>query len=131
MIRLRPSTLAMVAGLCVGGCATSGGGGGGSAGSPMGAITRAELDESSASDAYEAVQLHRSRWLRSRASPTPQDPNPQPVVYVDGARRGGLAELRTISIHDIEMIQFVNARDATTRWGTGHRAGVIEIMTRR
>lgn len=128
LIRTRRLGIAVLtAGMVMSGCA-SGGSGGGSINGP---ITRAELETVPASDAYEAVQTLRSLWLRSRASPTPSDPNPQPVVYVDGAARGGLQELRSVSVQDIETIRYINGRDATTRWGTGHHAGVIEIRTRR
>lgn len=119
--------LALILGLVGSGCASSGGGGV----SRTGSITRDELETVAASNAYEAVQSLRALWLRSRASPTPSDPNPQAVVYVDGTPRGGLAELRSISVQDIESIDFINGRDATTRWGTGHAAGVIAIRTRR
>ena len=122
------AVLTLAVGLAVSGCASGGGGGGGSLNGP---ITRAELETVAASDAYEAIQALRSLWLRSRASPTPNEPNPQPVVYVDGAPRGGLQELRSLSVQDIESINYINGRDATTRWGTGHHAGVIEIRTRR
>lgn len=118
----------LVLGLVGSGCASSGGS---SSSARSGPITRAELQSVAASDAYEAIQSLRSRWLRSRAARTPNDPNPEPVVYVDGTQRGGLQELRSVSVQDIETIRFVNGRDATTRWGTGHHAGVIDIRTRR
>ena len=124
----RSVPLLLAALLALVGCASGGSGG---TTSSIGPITRAELDQITASNAYEAVQTLRSRWLRSRASPTPNNPNPEPQVYVDGASRGGLRELRSVPIQDIEEIVFHNGRDATTRWGTGHAAGVIEIVTRR
>lgn len=119
--------LVVMLGLVGWGCASSGG----TSSSRTGPITRVELESVAASDAYEAIQSLRSRWLRSRAARTPSDPNPEPVVYVDGTPRGGLQELRSLSVQDIETINFINGPDATTRWGTGHHAGVIDVRTRR
>jgi hypothetical protein len=47
-----------------------------------------------------------------------------------GVRMGGLEELHSIRAADVESIRFINARDATTRWGTGHMGGVIEVLLR-
>jgi hypothetical protein len=31
----------------------------------------------------------------------------------------------------VKEIRFINARDATTRWGTGYGSGVILVTTKR
>jgi hypothetical protein len=39
--------------------------------------------------------------------------------------------LRSIRAGDVEEARFLNARDATTRYGTDMTAGAIEVVTRR
>jgi hypothetical protein len=36
-----------------------------------------------------------------------------------------------VSTDRVKEVRFLNARDATTRYGTGHPIGAIEITTRR
>lgn len=94
--------------------------------------TQEELEDLSDSDAFAAVQRLRPSWLRHRGATSVRNPQPNtPIVYVDGNRRGSLSELRRIAINDVNVIRFVPPRDATTRYGTGHPAGVIEVETRR
>jgi hypothetical protein len=38
--------------------------------------------------------------------------------------------LRVVRITETEQIRFISATDATTRWGTGHMGGVIEVILR-
>ena len=55
-----------------------------------------------------------------------------PVVYVDNIRRpGGLSALYSIPSSMIQGMEFIGPADATTRWGTGHQAGVIRVVTGR
>lgn len=96
-----------------------------------GAITAEELQATAASDCLEAVRTLRPQWLRTRASPTPRDPNPTPRVIVDGTPRGGINELSLIAASDVESIRYISASDATIRFGTGYPAGAIEVRTRR
>lgn len=94
-------------------------------------LSREEILTSSASTAYELIQQLRPQFLRSRGSLSVQDPRPAyPVVYVNEMRHGDLESLRTILIDEIAEIRFIGAADATTRWGTGHAAGVIQILSR-
>lgn len=121
------STIALAA-LVTTGCA-SGTGGASSTTADRGSrnvITRAQLDEIDVSDVHQAVQRLQSSWLRPRRT-TNRLPNAPILVYVDGVRAGRLDFLQTISVERVERLQFVNASDATTRWGTGHGSGVIEV----
>ncbi|MDH3222242.1 MAG: hypothetical protein OEO23_00890 [Gemmatimonadota bacterium] len=108
------------------GCASSGESRRGS-----GAITAEELAAVSTSDCLEAVRTLRPQWLRSRAAPTPRDPNPTPRVVVDGNARGGLEELSLIPASDVASIDYMSASDATIRFGTGFPGGAIVVRTRR
>jgi hypothetical protein len=50
-------------------------------------------------------------------------------VYIDNVRLGGVEMLRTVSTSNISKIAHLSANDATARYGVGHAAGVIEIIT--
>ena len=86
-------------------------------------ITSAELQNIPADDVYEAIQQLRPAWLSQRSGRTPQ-------VFVNGSPRGGLSELRTFRPEIVTELRYIDATDATTRWGTGFMAGVIDVTTR-
>jgi hypothetical protein len=91
-------------------------------------LTREEISTSSASTAYEVLQQLRPRFLRSRGVTSIQNPVPAyPVVYMNDIHHGDLDTLRTIRVDEIDEIRYISAADATTRWGTGHGGGVIQI----
>jgi hypothetical protein len=92
-------------------------------------ITRAEIEAINESTAYDVVEQLHPDWFTSRV--TLRTGPILPVVYLDNMRRGEVSELRSIPIDDVEEIRFINARDATTRWGTGVSGGVIQVTTRR
>lgn len=92
-------------------------------------LTREQLMETSSSNAYEAIQRLRPTWLRTRGTSSSRGPA-EIVVFMDGVRAGQIEFLRSQRLDNIIQIRFVNARDATTRWGTGYSSGVIEIITR-
>ena len=99
--------------------------------SNIGTITRDHLEGASYASAYQAVQSLRPRWLWHQGNATISNPAPLPLVYLDGVRSGDLEVLRLISADAVETISRLSASDATTRWGTGHLAGAIEVRTRR
>ena len=91
---------------------------------PRNRISRAEIMErgDNASTAMEVVRRLRPAWLLSRGA--------DPVVYVDNVRRpGGVDVLFNVPIGQIRLLEFIGAADATTRWGTGHTGGVIQVLT--
>jgi hypothetical protein len=93
-------------------------------------ITRAQIDATPSQDAFELVQRLRPEYLRERGQSSITRGPALPVVYMDGVRRGGPEMLKTIRSSEIEEIRFISATDATTRWGTEHTAGAIEIKMR-
>lgn len=106
------------------GCA-SGGGEGGPRRDPN-LITAAELADYSNLTCYDVIQRLRPRWLQRRGS----DQNP--VVYQDGSRVGEAeGVLSGMPVNEVESLRYLDASNATTRYGTGHGAGAIEITTRR
>ena len=53
------------------------------------------------------------------------------VVYMDDVRLGDVGSMTNIPAGRVKEIRFLNARDATTRYGTGHSSGVILVVTKR
>lgn len=91
---------------------------------PRNRISRAEIMErgDNASTAMEVVRRLRPAWLLARGA--------DPVVYVDNVRRpGGVDALFSVPIDQVRLLEFIGAADATTRWGTGHTGGVIQVVT--
>tara|TARA_Y100000590_G_scaffold462832_1_gene627972 strand:+ start:994 stop:1410 length:417 start_codon:yes stop_codon:yes gene_type:complete len=111
-------------------CATSGPGS--SRASRSGPITVDGIAEISAGDAYDVVEKLRAGWLRSRGPNSVSDPSPAyPTIYVDGTRRGEMDMLRTISVMDIQEIDFLSTQEANLRYGQGHFGGIIHVTTKR
>ncbi len=94
-------------------------------------ITRQELERVPLSNAYDAVQLLRPQWLNRPTAATLQPGGNPRLVYVDRHQMGTLEELRRLVVDQVEQMEFVSAQDATTRYGTGHPSGIIEVTTRR
>jgi hypothetical protein len=110
------------------GCATAGGRAPGS-GDVIGAE---EMGTLRVATAFEIVERLRPAFLRSRGQTSLMTDAAQfAVVYVDGIRQGGPEALHRVAAQDVGEIRYLRARDATTRYGTGHPAGAIEVTTRR
>ena len=93
-------------------------------------ITRAQIEATPSQDAYDLVQRLRPEFLRERGVSSITRGRALPVVYMDGVRRGGPEMLKTVRSNEIEEIRFISATDATTRWGSEHTAGAIELKMR-
>ncbi len=108
-------------------CSSTGGGGGG--GNPD-LITEEQILTAPDGTAFTVIQRFRSGWLRSRGQGTFSGGGPDfAQVYVDELHFGDINSLSRISSTSIESIQFINAIDATTRYGTGYAGGIIRINT--
>ena len=94
-------------------------------------ITPEMLADQPVNNAYEAVQRLRPRWLIERGPSTLASAGNPVVVYVDNQRLGNVDELRNLAIQLIAEIRYRDASDATTRYGTGHASGAIEVTTKR
>ena len=97
-------------------------------------LERTEIEARGRNDvtAMSLISRLRPAWLRARGPNSFSDPTAQfPIVYIDEVRHGGLGTLYQIPASEIYRIQFFSTSDATTRWGTGHPAGVINIVTGR
>ncbi len=90
-------------------------------------ITAEEIAQSSANNAYDAVRALRPSWFVARGA----SGRAAIIPYVDGIRLETLEDLRNIEADRIKECRFLDANDATTRYGTGHPAGAIEVTTKR
>jgi hypothetical protein len=93
-------------------------------------IGPAEFLDLSVDNAYDIVRRLRPEWLNSRPPDVFGQSGPQTVpVYLDDFRYGEIESLRGIHVQTISSIRFVSPSVATARWGTGHIAGVIQVIT--
>ncbi|MEY4008385.1 MAG: hypothetical protein RLZZ467_1452 [Gemmatimonadota bacterium] len=53
------------------------------------------------------------------------------VAYVEEVRLGDVESLGTVMRATVREIRYIGATDATTRWGTGHSNGVIQVVLKR
>jgi len=120
---LMPLVLTLLVTVGAASCASGGGSGGERRGSANRLVTEdlAGLDHL---DAYEAVRRLRPTWLQTRTGASPG------FVLNGNAQMGGIDMMRQISVSEVLEIRFMNARDATTRFGTGYVSGAILVTTR-
>jgi hypothetical protein len=94
-------------------------------------LTAEEIAVSPARDALEAVRQLRPTWLRTHGSQSFGDPDPPvPLVYLGNQQYGTADSLRDFRAEDIRELRYLSPTAATTRYGTGHRGGVIEVFLR-
>lgn len=112
-----------------------GGGGSGGAAQPATAtrttrgsanlITEAEIRATAYPNAMEIVQTLRPSMLTPRPGGGPV------MLYLDDVKMTDLNGLTSVPTERVKEIRYINSRDATTRWGTGHSSGVILVTTKR
>lgn len=109
------------------------------------ALAAAEIEGSTAASVYQLIQQKRPRWLFPRGSstlrtqagtdlfgrPTESPAEPAIAVYVDDIRFGTQEALRTMSLHMVESMQYLDAVTATQRFGTNHEYGAILVRRKR
>jgi len=93
-------------------------------------ITAEEIAALPTFTAFQIIRRLRPGWLRQRG-PAGTRSSGYAAVFQDGMEMGGHDALRNITAESIELIRFINATDATTRYGTGYAGGIIEVITRR
>lgn len=96
-------------------------------------ITEAEIEQSTATNAFELIQQLRPHLLQrqNRSQSVSLTPGaPSAVVYLDGVRYGNLESLRNISSFSISEIEYLSPREATFRFGTDHNAGAFMIKSK-
>jgi hypothetical protein len=94
----------------------------------MSVLTQNDLDEHRYENVLEAIQTLRANWLNDRGPDSFASPS-HIWVYIDNTRVGDVQSLAQISTRYVASVRKVNGIDATARWGVGHSAGVISVMT--
>ena len=90
-------------------------------------LREVEIAHAGTRTAYDTIRRLRPEYLAfTRRNETSEEI----AVYVDGIRLGTVAVLHTVPSHAIREIRRLSAREATTRFGTGHSAGAILIATK-
>lgn len=133
MTRLRSRVLTACLSLAVAaGCATNPGAGRPEAGNSRLVLTEADLAPMKTQSIYEAIHKLRGEFFtyRGETSLDATRSKPYPDVYVNGTLYGDLETLRNIPASDVSRVQLLRAWEATTRYGTGHPSGVIEVTTK-
>ena len=98
-------------------------------------ITAAEIGESGATSAFDAVSRLRPAWLDpARLNMSGVKVSNQAVlVYLDGVRFGGTESLRSLNAATIASMEFLDATRAASRFpevGSGPASAVILVRTR-
>ena len=131
-LQLRLAQLSLIAGLLA--CASAGTGG---ARTDPNAITRVEIYNSGASNAYELVSRLRPNWLRATAAGSIGGGVVQRqmvLVYLDRQRLEDIEALKTISVDGIDSAQWLEAARVQTVLPdvpTGPIAGAIVLRMRK
>ena len=89
-----------------------------------------EMEKAGYPDLFATVQSLRPHWLQRRGS-TSLNPRVQIKVYLDGALYGGPETLRQITTRSVSSIQYLDALQASARWGLDHDLGAIVVSTRK
>lgn len=93
-------------------------------------ITREEVQASTAPTALALVQQLRPRWLSERGVASVRASDPV-ILYVDDTRTGEVGRLSEYSLEHVSELKFLDAINATQRFGIGHRSGAIMLYLRR
>ena len=108
-------------------------------------LTEEEIRESNTANAYELVSTLRNQWLVVRGlhshteaaqghgegfQLTIQPGADKIIVYLDDVRLGGVAAMKNVSSELLTAARFLDAREATYRFGSGHTNGAIVLSSR-
>src|SRR5687767_736033 len=116
--------------LTAGGCATTGGTGAGTGSSGQKSsstrITKAEINATSASTAYDVISQLHPDWLRppksgmagalgaSQSGSTGVAAAAVVMVYLDGVRLGGIDQLRSLTAASVMSIEYADSNRVAT-----------------
>ena len=82
-------------------------------------------------NALDLIRALRPSWLNTRGPTTIMLAETGISVYVDGAKRGSIDELRFITREQIQEMRSLSATDAQARYGMDNVSGAIEVTTKR
>ena len=93
-------------------------------------LSQEEMLREHFTNVYDAVASLRSAWLNVRGTDSFTQPS-QVWVYYDENRLGGVDEMRGVPVNSVASLRHYNGVDATMRWGVGHNAGAIQILSHK
>jgi hypothetical protein len=103
-------------------------------------ILEDEMRNSTASNAYDLIRVIRPEFFRPQGTKTvvslpmlggkPMSTR-LPVVYVDEIRYGYPDDLVKLPAENVKEVRYLNEQDANLRFGLGHSAGAIVILTKK
>lgn len=99
-------------------------------------IVREELTQSSVRNVHDAIRLLRPQWFTMARLRSPIDRESAGVpgviiAYLEGTRYGSVDALQQLSLDGVDAIEFYTAVEATSRFGTGHPAGAVNVRMSR
>jgi hypothetical protein len=91
-------------------------------------ITRDVILGTQYTNLYDVVLAMRPNWFNTRGA---RDSSNGDVleVYLDTQRIGGVNELRNISPTNVQSVRYFDPVQSAARWGMGHTAGAIYVLT--
>jgi hypothetical protein len=93
-------------------------------------LSQEEMRNEHFTNVYDAIVSLRSAWLTVRGTDSFVQTS-QVWVYYDENRLGGVEEMRSVLVNSVASIRHFNGVDATMRWGVGHSAGAIQILSHK
>jgi hypothetical protein len=94
-------------------------------------IDEQEILGANESNVYDVIKKLRSAFLTSRGPTSLRiGMSTLPRVYVDGTSFGEADVLKQMNPTGIREIRYLDSREATTLYGTGHTSGIILITTK-
>jgi hypothetical protein len=98
------------------------------ANSAQNVLTGDEVRRTGVGNLWDALRRLRPQWMRARGTASMVGQRAvEPVVYVAGLLHGDLRTLQRMNTIQVRRVEFIDALDATTRFGTGHSGGVILV----
>lgn len=91
-------------------------------------LTGKQLADTHYQTLYDAIEALKPSWLRARGPDSIYNPS-SVLVYIDNNELGEVATLKTIAPESVRSVQFLDGPAASARWGAGHGAGVILVLS--
>ncbi len=100
-------------------------------------ITAAEVRASRARTAAELIADLHPEWIERRSTDTFGGAAVQTItfegvaVFLDGEPLGTIADLRAMSVHQVESVEYYDVTAATRRWGAAEFRRIINVITEK
>jgi hypothetical protein len=92
-------------------------------------LSRTEIRETQYTNLYDVILSLRGNWVRVRSAESIQGRSSAVQVYLDMQRLSGLDELKSMSPMNIQSVQYLDALQASARFGMDHGSGAILVTT--